>query len=61
MSLPNEKYYKDRNLIFPYYRKHPELQKTNYVRHCKNCKDTSFVMLDGKKNLNICARCGKKF
>jgi len=55
--IPDEQYYEAHNLTFPYYRKF-NLKKSAKVRYCKNCKDTSFWILEDPK---ICCRCGKEY
>lgn len=36
--------------------------RSNYVKHCTNCKDTAFEELDAdRKPTGKCCRCGKRF
>jgi len=45
----------------PYYTKNDNCERSQIVRDCKNCKDTSFEMLQDGELTDKCCRCGKKY
>jgi len=45
----------------PFYLKNKKYQRSQKVRICHNCKDTSFEMLENGKLSGKCCRCGDKF
>lgn len=51
------------NPIVPYWKQHPEYERSNDVTWCGVCQDTGFHLVDkasGNK-LNKCCRCGSEF
>jgi len=44
-----------------YYTTNKKYSRSQIVRKCKKCKDTSFEMLANKKLTNKCCRCGELF
>jgi len=45
----------------PFYKRHSKYQRSQTVRVCSECKDTSFEMLENGKLTNKCCRCGEKY
>lgn len=44
-----------------FYTSNPMFSRSQVVRNCNKCGDTSFEMLDKGKLTGKCCRCGEKF
>lgn len=53
--------YKDANMKLPFYLTDEKYWKSNKITECKKCKDTSFELIENKKNTGKCCRCGLKY
>lgn len=45
----------------PFYTTDSKYSRSQTVQVCKKCKDTSFELLENKKETGKCCRCGEKY
>jgi len=53
--------YKKAGIKLPLWLTDKKYSKNQVVTDCKNCKDTSFELLENKKETGKCCRCGLKY
>jgi len=60
-SIPIEIKRDSQGIRIPFYKRHHKYQRSQIVKDCKNCEDTSFELLENGKLTDKCCRCGEKY
>jgi len=48
-------------MIEPFHTSDKKYSRSQKVKHCEYCNDTSFELLETKIETNRCCRCGKEY